>query len=119
MMRKTSIYLALEIIAVFLFGINFCKAFWNTVSNPSKLLLRTSVVALIFLSSFNFESHAQSRGQNCPPGERKCRGICRPARDCRQGVPPPPGLPIDSKLPYLLIAGLGLGIYYLRSKKAA
>ncbi|TXD95474.1 hypothetical protein [Gillisia hiemivivida] len=118
-MRKTLIYLALEIRAVFLFGINLCEAFWNIVSKPSKLLLRTSVVALILLSSFNFESYAQNKGPNCESGERFCRGECRLARDCRQGVPPPPGLPIDSKLPYLLIAGLGLGIYYLRSKKVA
>lgn len=116
-MRKTFVYMLLTIRVVFLFGINFCEAFWNFVSKPSKLLLRTSIVALIILSSFNFEVLAQ--GNNCPPGQRYCRGDCRPARECRQGVPPPPGLPIDSKLPYLIIAGLGLGIYYLKSKKTA
>jgi len=77
----------------------------------------------IMLSTINFEVLAQRKdhgiGTNCPPGQRYCRNDCRPARECRQGVPPPPGLPIDSKLPYLLIAGLGLGIYYLRSRKQA
>lgn len=105
--------------AVFLFGINLWEGFWNIVSKPSKRLLRISVVMLFLLSSFNFQSYAQSTGPNCDPGQRFCRGGCRPAKDCRQGVPPPPGLPIDSKLPYLLIAGLGLGIYYLRSRKQA
>ncbi|TVZ26327.1 hypothetical protein JM83_1283 [Gillisia sp. Hel_I_86] len=115
MMRKTFIYMVLAIRAVFLFGVNLCEAFWKIVSKPSKFLLRTFVVALIILSSFNSEVLAQ--GNNCPPGQRYCRGDCRPARDCRGPISPPPGLPIDSKLPYLLIAGLGLGIYYLKSKK--
>ncbi len=119
MIGKTLIYLVLEIRAVFLFGINLCEGFWNIVSKPSKLLLHTSVVAFILLSSFNFESYAQNKGPNCDSGERFCRGECRLARECRQGVPPPPGLSIDSKLPYLLIAGLGLGIYFLRSRKQA
>lgn len=118
-MRKTFVYMLLTIRVVFLFGINFCEAFWNFVSKPSKLLLRTSVVAVILLSSHNFELYAQNKGPNCDPGERFCRGECMPARECRQGVPPPPGLPIDSKLPYLIIAGLGLGIYFLKSKKTA
>lgn len=43
----------------------------------------------------------------------------QPAKASEGAPPPPPGLPIDSNLPYLLIAGLGLGIYYLRPKKAA
>ncbi len=116
-MRKTFFYIFLAIRAVFLFGVNLCEAFLSVFSKPSKLLLRISVVVFITLSSFNFEVLAQ--GNNCPPGQRFCRNGCRPARECRQGVPPPPGLPIDSKLPYLLIAGLGLGIYYLRAKKAA
>lgn len=118
-MRKTFIYILSVIRAVFLFGINLWEGFWNIVSKPSKRLLRISVVMLFLLSSFNFQSYAQSTGPNCDPGQRFCRGGCRPAKDCRQGVPPPPGLPIDSKLPYLLIAGLGLGIYYLRSRKQA
>lgn len=118
-MRKALIYIALEIRAVFLFAINFFSGIGYRTFGVPKCLLRISVFAFIFLSTLNFESYAQSRGQNCPPGERKCRGTCRPARDCRQGVPPPPGLPIDSKLPLLLIAGLGLGIYYYRAKKVA
>ena len=123
-MRKTFIYMLLAIRAVFLFGINLCEAFWNRVPKPSKLLLRTCVVVLLLLSSYSFEVLAQGKnhgnGNNCPPGQRVCKdGHCHPARECRQGVPPPPGLPIDSKLPYLLIAGLGLGIYYFRTKKSA
>jgi len=107
--------MVLAIRAVFLFGINFCEGFGYIIKKPSKLILRTSVVILLLLSSYNFEVLAQ--GNNCEPGQRFCRNACRPARECRQGVPPPPGLPIDSKLPYLLIAGLGLGIYFLRFKK--
>ncbi len=118
MMRKTFIYIALAIRAVFLFGINICDDVWKVVSKPSTLLMRISVVALIILSSINFEVFSQ-RG-NCDPGERVCKdGKCHPVRECGQGVPPPPGLPIDSKLPYLLIAGLGLGIYFLKAKKTA
>ncbi len=113
-MRKTFNYIALAIRAVFLFGILIIDGVWNFISKPSTLLLRTFVVALIFLSSFNFEVYSQ----NCDPGERFCRGACRPARACA-GPPPPPGLPIDSKLPYLFIAGLGLGIYFLKAKKTA
>jgi len=115
-MRKTFIYMVLAIRAVFLFGINLCETFWVLISKPSKFLLKTSVIVLIILSSLNFESYAQN---NCPPGQRVCiDGTCHPARECRpNGVPPPPGLPIDSKLPFLLIAGLGLGIYYYRVKK--
>ncbi len=113
MMRKTFSYIALGFKAVFLLGIKLFEAFSVFSLRPSKVLMRTSVIALILMSSFNFEALAQS----CPEGQRRCRGECRTARDCRQGVPPPPGLPIDSKLPYLLIAGLGLGIYFLKAKK--
>ncbi len=115
MMRKTFSYIALGFKAVFLLGIKFFEAFCNIILRPSKLLIRTTVVTLILLASINLEMYAQS----CPSGQRRCRGECRTARDCRQGVPPPPGLPIDSKLPYLLIAGLGLGIYFLKAKKPA
>ncbi|WP_026836823.1 hypothetical protein [Gillisia sp. JM1] len=119
MMRKALIYIALEIRAVFLFGIKLFNSIGCRNFKMSKYLLRSFVIALIVLSSINLESNAQQKGPNCESGERFCRGDCRPARECRQGVPPPPGLPIDSKLPYLLIAGLGLGIYYLRSKKVS
>lgn len=100
---------------VFLFGINLRKTFLDIVQKPSKWMLRASLIVLLILSSFNFEAYSQ----NCDEGLRFCRGRCRTPRECRQGVPPPPGLPIDSKLPYLLIAGLGLGIYFLRSRKQA
>ena len=115
-MRKALIYIALGIRAVFLFTTSFFSGNGYETFNISKYLIRSSVIVLIILSSLNFESYAQN---NCPPGQRVCiDGTCHPARECRpNGVPPPPGLPIDSKLPFLLIAGLGLGIYYYRVKK--
>lgn len=122
-MRKALIYIALEIRAVFLFAIKSFGVIGCSAFNVPKSLIRITMISLILLFSFNFEVLAQRKdhgnGNNCPPGQRYCRGDCREARDCRQGVPPPPGLPIDSKLPYLLIAGLGLGIYYSRSRKEA
>ncbi|MCF4100592.1 hypothetical protein L1I30_02825 [Gillisia sp. M10.2A] len=37
----------------------------------------------------------------------------------KQGIPPPPGLPIDDYIPVLIIAGVLLGVYVLRNKKPA
>lgn len=122
MMRKTFIYIALGFKTVFLYGILVSDETWKIIFKPLSQLIRSAVVALIILSSYNFDAFAQSKDHNpgqCDPGERFCLGDCRPARQCRPGVPPPPGLPIDSKLSYLLIAGLGLGIYFLKSKKPA
>jgi len=118
MTRKALIYIALERRAVFLFAINLSSSIGFGKFNVFKYLIRFSVFALMLLSSVNFESYAQN---SCPSGQRVCiDGECHPARECRPtGNPPPPGLPIDSKLPFLIIAGLGLGIYYLRSRKEA
>jgi hypothetical protein len=117
-MRKTLVYLSLAIRAVLLCALT---SVGNLVSRSQILVassFRTGLILLLFLTAFNFQGFSQ-RG-NCPTGQRVCKdGLCHPARECGQGVPPPPGLPIDSKLPYLLIAGLGLGIYYWRSKKTA
>jgi len=118
MMRKTFTYITLVFRTVFFVGKLICDRVGNGISKPSTLLIHISVGALIILSSLNFEVFSQ-RG-NCPRGQRVCKdGQCHPVRECGQGVPPPPGLPIDSKLPYLLVAGLGLGIYFLKSKKTA
>jgi hypothetical protein len=118
-MRKTLIYLILAIRAVLLCAVT---SVGNLVSRFPVMVassFRTGLILLFFLTAFNFQAFAQnSLPEDCIPGERYCRGDCRPARQCG-GPPPPPGLPIDSKLPYLLIAGLGLGIYYWRSKKIA
>lgn len=115
-MRKTLIYLSLAIRAVFLHALN---SVWEVVSRLRGMALgrlRTFLIFFVFLTAFNFQGYSQ----NCPPGQRVCKdGLCHPARECGQGVPPPPGLPLDTKLPFLLIAGLGLGIYYWRSKKTA
>lgn len=122
MMRKTFIYIALGFKAVFLLGKLTCERVWDSITISRALLLRFIIIAFLILSTFNFDAFAQGQSRDhdpndCEPGERYCRGDCRPARQCRPGVPPPPGLPIDSKLPYLLIAGLGLGIYFLKAKK--
>lgn len=115
-MRKTLIYLSLAIRAVFSCALSGMR---NLVSRAPIMVassFRTGIILFIFLTAFNFQGFAQ----NCPPGQRVCKdGECHPARQCGQGIPPPPGLPLDSKLPFLLIAGLGLGIYYWRSKKSA
>ena len=117
-MRKTLIYLILAIRAVLLCAVT---SVGNLVSRSPVMVassFRTGLILLFFLTAFNFQAFAQNSLPNCDPGDRFCRGKCRPARQCG-GPPPPPGLPIDSKLPYLLIAGIGLGVYYWRSKKIA
>jgi hypothetical protein len=117
-MRKTLIYLSLAIRVPLLCAVN---SVGNLVSRSPVMLastFRTGLILLFFLTAFNFQAFAQNSLPNCDPGQRFCRGKCRPAKECG-GPPPPPGLPIDSKLPYLLIAGLGLGVYYWRSKKIA
>ncbi|MDT0648346.1 hypothetical protein RM545_16770 [Zunongwangia sp. F260] len=40
-----------------------------------------------------------------------------PSRECRPGVPPPPGLPIDFGISALIASGLLLGGYHLRKKR--
>jgi len=114
-MRKTLIYLVLEIRSVFLCAKNSARLFFSGPKSIMANAIRTFLILFVLLTATNFESYAQN---NCEPGERFCRGDCRPVRECRQGVPPPPGLPLDSKIPFLIIAGLGLGIYYVRSRKA-
>jgi len=113
MIGKTLIYLALEIRAFFLCAKTSAKAFISKSQIKIPAAFRTILVLLILLTAFNVESYAQ----NCDPGFRFCQGRCQPARSCRPGVPPPPGLPLDSKIPFLIIAGLGLGIYYVRSRQ--
>lgn len=65
-----------------------------------------------------WDAHALVDDDPCEPGQRYCNGACRPARECRPGVPPPPGLelPIDFGISALIAAGLGLGAYRLRKK---
>jgi len=74
--------------------------------------MKRIVLFIAILFSFGVSSYAQP---TCGPGQKYCSGACRPAADCRQGGPPPPGLvlPIDSNIYFLLAAGLGLGIYFL------
>ncbi len=113
MKERILIYLVLEIRAVFLCAKNSVEIFFSKLQFEMFPTLRIFLV-LFILASSNFQVFSQE--SNCPPGQRFCRGECKPARQCG-GPPPPPGLPLDSKLPYLLIAGLGLGIYYVRSRK--
>jgi len=115
MMEKILIYLALEIRAFFLCAKTSAKVFFSRSQIKIPIAFRTILVLFVLLTAFNVESYAQ----NCEPGFRFCQGRCQPARQCRPGVPPPPGLPLDSKIPFLIIAGLGLGIYYVRSRKKA
>lgn len=70
---------------------------------------------ILILSLFAWDIQAQDP---CEIGQRYCNGKCRPARECRPGVPPPPGLelPIDFGISALIAAGLGLGAYSLRKK---
>ncbi len=116
-MRKTLIYLTLAIRAFLLFAVTSVGYLFSRSPFRVAGAFRSGLILVLFLTVFNFQGFTQ----NCPPGQRICKGSteCQPARNCRQGVPPPPGLPIDSKLPYLIIAGLGLGIYFLRSRKQA
>jgi len=75
-------------------------------------------IILFIAILFSFSSYAiaqNGNGNPCDPGERFCDGKCQLAKDCK-GNPPPPGLvlPIDSNIYFLLAAGLGLGVYFLR-----
>jgi hypothetical protein len=117
MIKKPFIYMLPAIRAVFLFAVTSVGYLFSRSPFRVAGAFRSGLILVLFLTIFNFQGFTQ----NCPPGQRICKGSteCQPARNCRQGVPPPPGLPIDSKLPYLLIAGIGLGIYYLRSKKVS
>jgi len=76
------------------------------------LSFKRGFLFLMFLLLLSFEGFAQP----CGPGQAPCGrdNTCKPVSECRGG-PPPPGLvvPINSNIPFLLIAGLGLGIYFL------
>jgi hypothetical protein len=75
-----------------------------------------SNIILIFLILVSLRGYTQPP-EPCPEGQRRCGGVCKIPRECRPGVPPPPGLPINSNLPLLIAAGLGLGIYFLTENK--
>jgi hypothetical protein len=71
-------------------------------------------IVLFFAILFSFSPYALA--QTCTTqGFKFCNGGCYPAADCNRKNPPPPGLvlPIDSNIYFLLVAGLGLGIYFL------
>jgi hypothetical protein len=67
------------------------------------------LILLILVSLPGYSQECEFPKIICPKD-----GVCKPIRACRGTVPPPPGLPIDNSLPYLLVAGLGLGIYFLK-----
>jgi len=81
-----------------------------------KLSVRRVFLFLVFALLVNLEGFTQNP---CNPGEAYCRGECRSPKECGIGGPPPPGLivPIDSNIYFLLIAGVGLGIYFHQSYK--
>lgn len=117
MTGKTLIYLVLEIRSVFLCAKNSARFFYSNYQKKLQISIKTVLMFIVLFAAVNFQGISQT-GPNCPAGQRVCKdGTCRPARQCGQGVPPPPGLPLDSKIPFLIIAGLGLGIYYVRSRK--
>ncbi|MFO8147899.1 MAG: hypothetical protein R6U03_10970 [Gillisia sp.] len=73
--------------------------------------MKRIVVLIVIL--FSFSSYVPA--QECDtPGFQYCNGGCNPAATCNRKNPPPPGLvvPIDTSIQFLLIAGLGLGIYF-------
>ena len=78
----------------------------------TNLIMKRIVLFIAILFAFGVSSYAQVCDTQ---GFKYCNGGCRPAAECRQGGPPPPGLvlPIDSNIYFLLAAGLGLGIYFL------
>lgn len=83
-----------------------------------KLDLRHTISVIVLLFSMSFFSYGQGRCTEsgyapCGPNHE-----CVPRNQCRGGPnPPPPGLvvPIDSNISLLIIAGLGLGIYFFVS----
>lgn len=83
--------------------------------------LRHIIPIIVLFLAMSYTSYGQ---EPCQPGYVRCRGgeNCIPARQCGVG-PPPPGLvvPIDDHLPFLLAAGLGLGILFFgyRGRKAS
>ncbi|MDT0643574.1 hypothetical protein RM553_12090 [Zunongwangia sp. F363] len=77
-----------------------------------KRLASSGILLLLLFLGLN--GYAQ-----CNPGYRACGpgGQCVPSRECRPGVPPPPGLPIDFGISALIASGLALGAYHLRKKR--
>jgi len=75
-------------------------------------------IILLIALFFSVAMAGYAQNTPCNPGEVNCRNKgCIPREQC-PGPPPPPGLvvPIDSNVGLLLIAGLGLGIYFLVSR---
>jgi len=74
--------------------------------------MKRIVLFIAILFSFGLSSYAGP----CDPGSAICKdGKCHTQAYCNSKNPPPPGLvlPIDSNIYFLLVAGLGLGIYFL------
>jgi hypothetical protein len=82
-----------------------------------KKLVRHIIVVLVLLFSMSYPAYGQGNAIHVRLERCNVVGACRiPARECGVG-PPPPGLvvPIDTNMGLLLVAGLGLGIYFLIS----
>jgi hypothetical protein len=68
-----------------------------------KITYYLCIIMLVFSLSLNAQGNSDGKRRN-PPNPHK-------------PPPPHPELPIDGGLSYLLLAGIGLGIYKLRRKK--
>lgn len=87
-----------------------------------KIKLRHIITLIVLFFVMSYASYGQA-GACSDPDYEPCgpNHQCVPRSQCGGPNPPPPGLvvPIDSNISFLLIAGLGLGIYFLAFRKAA
>jgi len=78
--------------------------------------MKRKLLFFVMLFTFGLASYSQ----NCADGLVPC-GVnkkCLAPMECGRN-PPPPGLvvPIDTNIQFLLIAGIGLGIYFFGFQK--
>jgi len=95
----------------------------NVISNRfviapclSKLQMNRKLLVFVMLITINASVYSQTCGNGLVPCGKDKK--CLPPMECGRN-PPPPGLvvPIDTNIQFLLIAGLGLGIYFFGFQK--